>query len=174
MGCRPRLLRHPAFGHDCEKIEAHLHAMTPAKRFLNFNKQLLFGEIGAVIGTPLTSVVTSHFTDDAAVIAFSAVVGGLLSSSLFWLIVKIRDERRGGARSVRHLAGQIAWFSPAAFVLGLLTYQPTLFLMGRWLIKRGVAVAAAVLASQVLAFTLFAIAMNLYRLILHRTVRKRI
>lgn len=148
--------------------------MTPLKRFLNFNKQLVFGEFGALAGTPLFPLIAAHFTRDPAVLSFSAVVGGLVAGSFFWLVVKIYDEHHGGARTARHLAGQIAWFSPAAFVLGLMTYQPTLFFVGRHLIKRGVPVVAAVLLSQLLAFILFALAMNIYRLFLHHTLRKHI
>lgn len=144
------------------------------KRFLNFNKQLVGGEIGALTGAPLFSAIAARLSDDPAVISFSAVIGGLVISSLFWLVIKFRDERREGARAARRLAGQIAWFSPAAFVLGLITYQPTLFFAGRYLIKRGVAVVPAVLAAQALAFLLFVVAMNGYRMILLGAAGKRI
>jgi hypothetical protein len=148
--------------------------MRLSKRFVDFNKQLLFGEIGALMGTPLFPLITSHFTDDPAVVSFSAVIGGLAAGSIFWLVVRVYDERRRGLHWVRHLAGQIVWFSPAASVLGLLIYQPTLFLVARHLIKAGALVVHAVLASQALAFTLFLVAMNLYRLMISRTGKKRI
>lgn len=146
--------------------------MRLSKRFVDFNKQLLFGEIGALTGTPLFSFITSLLTDDPAIISLSAVVGGLVAGSVFWLIVKVYDEKRRGSHLVRRLAGQIAWFSPAAFIVGLMVYQPTLFLVARWLIKGGAIVVLAVLASQALAFTLFLVAMNLYRLVIHRIARE--
>ncbi len=146
--------------------------MRISKRFIDFNKQLLFGEMGALTGTPLFPLITAQLTSDAAIISFSAVVGGLVAGSVFWLLMKIRDERKHGTVSVRHLAGQIAWFSPAAFILGLLIYQPTLFFAARHLIKSQTPVVYAVLASQALAFTLFLAAMNLYRLLVNRNGRQ--
>jgi hypothetical protein len=148
--------------------------MRLSKRFVDFNKQLLFGEIGALMGTPLFPLITSHVTDDPTIISFSAVAGGLVAGSVFWLVVKVYDERKRGLLSVRYLAGQMAWFSPAAFILGLMVYQPTLFLVSRHLIKSGAWVVLAVVASQILAFALFLVAMNLYRLVIYWAVKERI
>ncbi|HTX66355.1 MAG TPA: hypothetical protein VMD31_11330 [Opitutaceae bacterium] len=148
--------------------------MKPPSGFVDFNKQLLGGEIGALAGTPLFPLVAAHFTRDPALLSFSALVGGLLAGSAVWLVVKVRDEHRSGGATVRRLAGQIAWFTPAALILGLLVYQPTLFLLGRHLIRRGDPLVVAVLLSQALAFALFLAAMNVYRLVLHRTGAARI
>lgn len=139
------------------------------RRFLAFNKQLICGEIGALIGTPSFPAVASLFTRNADILSASAVVGALVAGSVFWVVMKIRDERQQGTSSLSRLAGQIAWFSPAAFVSGLLTYQPVLFLAGRAFIRMGVPVVPAVLAAQALAFCLFLLAMNGYRLAVHRS-----
>jgi hypothetical protein len=139
-----------------------------SKRCVDYNKQLLFGEIGALMGTPLFPYVASHWTRDPDVIACSAVTGGLVTGSVFLLVVKIWDEKRRGGNSAWRLAGQIAWFTPAAFVIGLIAYQPTLFLMTRGLIRIGTVVVVAVLVSQTLAFGLFLGAMNVYRLVVRR------
>jgi len=148
--------------------------MKPPSGFVDFNKQLLGGEMGALAGTPLFPLVIARFTRDPALLSFAAVVGGLLAGSAVWLVVKVRDELRHGKATVRRLAGQIAWFTPAALILGLLVYQPTLFLLGRHLIRRGDPLVVAVLLSQALAFALFLAAMNVYRLVLHRTGAARI
>ena len=94
--------------------------MNLSKRCVDYNKQLLFGKTGALVGTPLFPCVGSHLTADPAVISFCAVVGGLVTGSLFWLIVKISDEKKQGSHSVWRVGGQIAWFTPAAFVVGLM------------------------------------------------------
>jgi hypothetical protein len=141
---------------------------------IDFNKQILFGETGALIGTPLAAYVAARFTTDPSVLSFSVVLGGLVAGSLAWLIVKIRDEKKRGANSVFHLTGQIVLFSPAAFVVGLIVYQPTLFLVARRLIKGGERVLYSALISQFTAFSLFLVAINLYRIALHRYAGKRI
>lgn len=144
------------------------------RRCVDFNKQLLFGEIGALIGIPLFPFIASFVTDEASVLSLLAVVGGLVTGSAFWLVAKIGDEWKQGRRSALRLAGQIAWFSPAAFCIGLMVYQPTLFLVARWLIRSGVTVVFAALASQALAFGLFLAAMNIYRLAVLRFAGERI
>lgn len=142
--------------------------MSLSKEFVDFNKELLFGEIGALIGIPLFPFLVSHFTHDPGVISSAAVIGGMVTGSCFWLVVKIGDEKGHGRRAARHLARKIAYFTPAAFVLGLLTYQPTVFFVSRWLIVNGDNVVYAALFSQALAFMFFLAAMNLYRLVIHR------
>jgi hypothetical protein len=142
--------------------------MKLSQRFIDYNKQLVFGEIGALVGMPLFPFITSRLTQDPAIISFSAVVGALVAGSVFWLIVKVYDEKRRGAHSWWHLADQVAWFSPAAFLLSVLVYQPTLFFAARSLIIGGTFVVLAALASQLLAFAIYLVAMNVYRLALHR------
>jgi len=142
--------------------------MRVSQRFIDYNKQLFFGEIGALAGTPVFPFVTSRLTRDPSIISFSAVTGALVGGSVFWLVVKVYDERRHGGHSWRHLAGQVAWFSPAALLISLLVYQPTLFLAARALIVGGTLVVLAALASQLLAFALYLAAMNIYRLALHQ------
>jgi hypothetical protein len=144
-----------------------------SKRCVDFNKQVLFGEIGALVGTPLFPYVASRWTSDPDVISSFAVIGGLVTGSAFWLVVKVYDEKRRGAHSAWRLAGQIAWFTPAAFVVGLMTYQPTLFLVARWMIRGGAVLIVAVLTSQALAFGLFLGAMNIYRLAVHQIMGER-
>jgi len=139
-----------------------------SRGFIQFNQAILWGEVGSLIGIPLFPWIVSQFTAHAAMIAGSAVMGGMVSGSICWLIVKINHEQASGRRAAWNLARKIAYFSPAAFVIGATTYQPTLFLVSYWLINHGDAAVYAVLVSQALAFGLFLAAMNLYRLAIHR------
>ena len=142
--------------------------MRLSQRFVDYNKQLFFGEIGALAGAPVFPFITSRLTKDPSIISFSAVVGALVAGSVFWLVVKVYDEKKRGSHSLWHLAGQVAWFSPAAFLISLMVYQPTLFLAARSLIMGGTFVVYAALVSQLLAFAFYLVAMNVYRLALHR------
>lgn len=142
--------------------------MPLSQRLVDFNKQIVLGEVGAAVGTPLAPWITARFTHDPNVISLAAVVGGLIAGSLFWLVTKFRDEHRQGAASLRRLAGHIAYYTPAAFVLGLVSYQPALFLVTRHLIVRGQHEALAAVIGQAVAFGLFLVAINLYRLALQR------
>jgi hypothetical protein len=148
--------------------------MRVSPHFVNFNKQLLFAEIGAVVGTPLASSIAAHFTAHASAISLAAVLGGLVCGSGFWLMVKFRDEHRRGAATVRHLAGQIALFTPAASVVAFLVYHPTVFFMTRHLVAQGHPAALAALTGQMTAFGLFVVALNIYRIVLRRVAGKHI
>ena len=148
--------------------------MRVSKSLVDFNKQILFGEIGAVVGIQLAPLVTSWFTANPDIISLAAVLGGQVAGSVVWLIVKSRDEKGPGAHSVLNLAVQIAFFSPAAFIVGLIVYQPTLFLVTRHLLRNGNLVVYSALISQFAAFSLFLVSINIYRFALYRIAGKRI
>jgi hypothetical protein len=148
--------------------------MRPSGGVFDFNKQILFGEIGAIVGIQLAPLVTSAFTAAPSILALAAVLGGQFAGSVAWIVMKRRDERRRGPNSVLNLAVQIAYFSPAAFIVGLIVYQPTLFLVTRHLLKDGNLVAYSALISQIAAFSLFLVAINIYRIALYWVSGKRI
>ena len=148
--------------------------MRVSKSLVDFNKQILFGEIGSVIGIPLAPLIASRFTTDPSIISFSAVLGGFLAGSVFWLLIKSQDEKGRGANSVLNLAVQIAFFSPAAFIVGLIVYQPTLFLVTRHLLTSGHLVVYSAVVSQCAAFSLFLVSINIYRIALYRIAGRRI
>ena len=52
--------------------------MKPPSGFVDFNKQLLGGEIGALAGTPFFPLAVARFTREPALPSFAAVVGSLL------------------------------------------------------------------------------------------------
>jgi hypothetical protein len=148
--------------------------MRLSKRFIAFNKQILMLEIGALIGTPLAPWITAHFTADPTRISLSAVLGGMATGSVFWLIAKLGDEHQTGTNPVRNVAEHIAFFSPAAFVSGLIFYQPPLFFIARHLIANGCRVYLAAFVAQCAAFSLFLLAINSYRVALRRFVGKHL
>jgi hypothetical protein len=138
------------------------------KTTLEFNREILFGECGALLAANPTAWVVSRFTGNAAVIAGSAVAGTLIGGGLFWLCARIYDKTRSGKFDRKALAIDIGYFTPAAIVLGLVVYDPAIYLASHHLLASGDRVVASVLAGQLLAFTLFLACMNLYRLALLR------
>lgn len=69
---------------------------------------------------------------------------------------------------------RIAYFTPAAFLISLLTYHPIIWLVSYALLRRGTPTLLAGLTAEALAFTLFLGAMNLYRLALYRVTAVRL
>ena len=130
---------------------------------LNFNRQIALGELGALLVVNFGAAATSHFTRSAAIISLSTVAGSKIGGTLFWLTARICDQIKGRQFRPGKLAGDIGFFTPAAIVLGLLIYDPAIFLTSHYLLNHGLPCAFAVTAGQIVAFGLFLLAMNFYR-----------
>jgi hypothetical protein len=146
--------------------------MPAAASTFNFNRELLVGELGALLLANPVAALAAHFTASPGIISGAAVGGTLAGGGLFWLGARIYDQGRNLDR--KKLAADIAYFTPAALVLGFGVYDPAIYLTSRHLLRAGDRVFPAVLFAQAVAFGLFLAAMNLYRLILRRTVGRRL
>jgi hypothetical protein len=141
---------------------------------LDFNRELLFGEVGALLAANPTAALAARFSASPAVIAGAAVAGTLAGGGLFWLGARIYDQCRGGGLDRRALAADLAYFTPAALVLGFAVYDPAIYLTSRHLLRQGDRVFPSVLLGQAAAFILFLGCMNLYRVVLQRTAGRRL
>jgi len=144
------------------------------KNFFNFNKELIFGEVGALVGAPSVSYLTSQITESVNIISSSAVAGAMFGAASFWLIMRVYDDTRDHHLSLKEFAEDIAYFTPVAFFLTCLIYYPLLFFISRYFIKHTVGVLSSVVFSQFIAFALFFISMNVYRYFLLKVVGKRL
>jgi hypothetical protein len=135
---------------------------------LHFNRELLIGECGALLLTNVTAPVAALYTRNAAVISSAAVAGTLAGGGLGWLAARIYDQYRAETLTAKGLASDLGYFTPAAIVLGLCIYDPVIYLTAHALLGRGTGVALAVGTGQLLAFSLFLLCLNLYRLALLR------
>jgi hypothetical protein len=135
---------------------------------LDFNKEILFGECGALLAANPTALAVAHFTTNDAVISWSAVAGTLFGGALFWLLARIYDKVRQRRFDAKVLASDIGYFTPAAVLLGFLVYDPSIYFTSHHLLKEGDKVVDSVLVGQLVAFTLFLLCMNAYRLLLLR------
>jgi hypothetical protein len=134
-----------------------------------FNKEIIFGEIGSLVGAYVAALTAAHLTRSAALISASLIPGTLLGGTIFWLTARIVHQRARGTWSVGVLARDITYFTPAAAVLGFAVYDPAIFLASHFLLVRGAGVVLSVAAGQITAFSLFLASMNGYRLILAKT-----
>ncbi|HEY5227301.1 MAG TPA: hypothetical protein VIJ19_02115 [Opitutaceae bacterium] len=138
------------------------------KTTLDFNREILFGECGALLAANPAAEVASHFTANPAVISSAAVAGTLLGGALFWLAARVYDKVRQKSFDRKSLASDIGYFTPAAILLGFLVYDPAIYLTSHHLLTSGEKVLSSVLLGQMVAFSLFLACMNLYRLLLIR------
>jgi len=137
------------------------------KRVFDFNKELIFGELGALISVPIVGFLVSLFTENVSAISSAAVIASLVGASAFWIFMRIFDEKQRKAFTFQHFAAEIGYFTPVAFLIAVLVYYPSLFFISRNLLAKE-AVIYAVITAQAVAFSLFLVAMNFYRHLLFR------
>lgn len=135
---------------------------------LDFNREILFGECGALLAANPTATVVSHFTRNTAVISSSAVAGTLIGGATFWLAARVYDKVREKRFDAKSLASDIGYFTPAAVILGFLVYDPSIYFTSHHLLREGDRVEYSVIVGQAVAFGLFLLCMNAYRLLLLR------
>jgi hypothetical protein len=138
------------------------------KTTLDFNRESLFGECGALLTANPTAMVVAHFTRNSSLISCSAVAGTLMGGALFWLTARIYDKKKRKEFDTRALASDIGYFTPAAIILGFVVYDPSIYFTSHHLLMGGDKVLISVLIGQVVAFSLFLACMNVYRIILLR------
>jgi hypothetical protein len=144
------------------------------KSTLEFNREILFGECGALLAANPTAQLVSRFTSSPALISGSAVAGTLAGGALFWLGARIYDKTRRESFDRRAIARDIGYFTPAALVLGFVVYDPSIYFVSHHLLGKGDRVLLSVLVGQVVAFSLFLACMNVYRALLLRYLGARL
>jgi len=150
--------------------------MKITKSTIDFNKEMIFAELGSFICTPLVAYLFSRFTEVPKYISLGAVVGGILGSSFMFIVTRLRDKRNIDQKRYAHkeLIGDLIYLTPVAFVLALIFYYPTVFYLSKHLIVRGYKVTISALLAQLGAFTLIATCLNIYRIILRRRFGKEL
>ncbi|MEM4271950.1 MAG: hypothetical protein QXD13_02600 [Candidatus Pacearchaeota archaeon] len=148
--------------------------MKIARDTVDFNKEIIFGEIGAVLGAPASSFIISRFTSSVNVISYSAVIGAIIGAAIVWIATRVYDQLKMHKLSTKKFFGDIAFLTPVAFALTLLIYYPTLFLMSKYMLLSENKVIFSVILAQLIAFALFLTAINLYRYILLKITGRRI
>ena len=141
------------------------------QKFIDFNKELFFGELGGLAGTQSFSHITSEITTNPKFISLSIVVGAVVGA-IFWLSMRIYHKKKEKNLSVKSMTNDVIYFTPAAFLLSVIVYYPVLYYFSYYLLVDQYRVFSSVLISQGTAFLSFLISINIYRLILKRFYNK--
>ena len=80
------------------------------KSTLHFNREILIGELGALIVASASSPVVGRLTHDSVVISGAAVAATMVGGSLFWLVARIYDQVSGKTFTAKSLASDVAYF----------------------------------------------------------------
>jgi hypothetical protein len=144
------------------------------KNFSDFNKEIFFGEAGAILGAALISTIASHFTDSGKIIAQFAVLGSIIGGSSLFLLKKIRNKIRRKEPILKSILRDLEYFTPAAAVIGFGICYPTLYSVAKFLVKMGWHTYLAGAVAEVCAFSVFIILVNLYRVGLIKWFKKNL
>jgi hypothetical protein len=145
------------------------------RNFSDFNKEVVYGEIGAVLGSAIASAITSHFFSSSRVrIAQFAVVGSILGGGLLFLLKKIKNKRRRGEPILKSIIHDLKYFTPAAAIIACFICYPTLYYLMKYFVKIGWQTFPAGAISELVSFCIFFCCVNLYRFTLSKLFHKNI
>jgi len=145
-----------------------------SKDTLNFNKEILFGELGAVAGTQIGGYISSNLTDSSTIISYSVVFGALVGASLFWLVMRVYDKSKKEKYSREKFIFDLKYFTPASAFFTFTCYYPTLFLITKYLLEHKTIVMFSAIFSQFIAFSFFLLGINTYRYVLIKVFNKEL
>ncbi|MFA5953196.1 MAG: hypothetical protein WC812_01245 [Candidatus Pacearchaeota archaeon] len=148
--------------------------MKISKSFFNFNKEIIFGEIGAIFGAQIFGYVFSKTNISVNWISGLIVLGSIIGASLFWTCTRIYDKFTRKEFSRKKFGQDILYFTPAAFLLTCLIYYPSLFTISKHLLLENYKEVYSIALSQLLSFLFFLISINLYRYILSKMTKKEL
>jgi hypothetical protein len=144
-------------------------------RFFDFNKEIIFGEIGALLGSALGGYFSFLITHNEKFIPTFSVIGSILGSTTFFLSTKIYNKRKKKELSLKNLIHDLAYYTPVAAPLRIFVGYPLLYLFTRYIVRNtplGAFYAGAL--GEFLSFLIFLFFINIYRIILFRFFKKRI
>jgi uncharacterized membrane protein YeaQ/YmgE (transglycosylase-associated protein family)/uncharacterized protein with PQ loop repeat len=145
-----------------------------SQSFIHFNKEILSGEVGAIVGAQLAGFIIRHFELNETIMSSLVVVGAIVGSALFYLPMRIYHQKKRDNFSVSRFSKDLILYSLAAILLTVLFYYPTLFFLDKYLLKVISDVNLAVFVSQTIAFLVFLILINIYRFFLKIFFHKEI
>ena len=145
-----------------------------SKEVIDFNKELLFGELGALIGIQFIDFISIFFSVSVNLIPHLIILGAIIGGSLFWVSARIYYKSKEGNYSEKKLITDVEYFAPASAILTFTFYYPALFFSTKYFLIHNRHIEFSSIVSQIIAFSLFMIAINLYRYALLKIFKKKI
>ncbi len=143
-------------------------------RFLDFNKEIIFGEIGALLGSALGSYLSFWISRNEDLIPTFAVVGSILGSTTLFLSTKIYDKRKRKELSFRNIFNDLKYYTPAAATLRVLVGYPLLYFLTKLFVEAEIGAFYSGALGEFSSFLVFLSLINIYRIVLARSFKIRI
>ena len=140
--------------------------MKASKHFVSFNKEILFGELGTLLGVQFVNILTSALSLPITFIPHLVVLGAIIGGSLFWLLARVYYKSKEENYSKNKLFEDMKYFTPAATFFTFAFYYPVLFFATKYFLEHHRKLEFSTIISQLIAFCAFIIGINIYRYIL--------
>lgn len=137
--------------------------MKITKETINFNKEILFGELGAIVGIQIFGNLFYRLDVPSDLLSYLIVLGAIIGASLFWFAMRLYDKTRKQKYPEKSIIEDISYFAPGSFILTVIFYYPTLFFVTKYLIEKNKLIEYITTIPQIIAFILFLITINIYR-----------
>ncbi len=148
------------------------HRVKLNKRAFDFNKEILIGEIGALLGAPIFGFIGSLISRSPNFISIATVLGSMFGGCISWLITRIYDEKKEKRFSVKKFSKDITFYTPVAFLISLSISWPVVALVTHSLfVKEHISYLSSFIG-ELSGFAVFLILINIYRYILSRSFNK--
>ena len=142
------------------------------RNFGEFNKEVLYGEAGAILGAAAISTLASHFTMSRIIISQFAVIGSMLGGGSLFLIKKIQHKIQKKQPVLKSTVRDLEVFTPAALLITLVVSYPIVYYLTKFFIKLHWHPYFAGGLSEIGGFLAFLLLINIYRLILVRKFKR--
>jgi hypothetical protein len=148
--------------------------MKLSKHFIHFNKEILIGEVGTLLGIQFVDFLSSDSHFPIKLIPHLIVLGAIIGGSLFWLLARVYDGSKEGKYSEKKLFDDMKYFTPASTFFTFAFYYPVLFFATKYFLEHHRKLEFSTITSQVIAFLAFIIGINIYRYILLKVKGKNL
>ena len=143
------------------------------RRVVDFNREIVTGEIGALVCAPIFGLIGSFILRNPTFIALFTLFGSVMGGSVFWAVMRIHDQKKRNEFSIKRFASGVSIFTPVAFLISVAAVYPTVFLVTRAISKTNFHVYFLnSLAGEISGFMVFLILINGYRYVLERSFNK--
>ena len=142
------------------------------QRVVDFNKEILIGEAGALLGAPIFGFLSSLISRSPNFVSFSTLLGSIIGASSSWLIARVQDEKKRGKLSRKKIAKDLSLYTPIAFLIALLAAYPTVVLVTHSLFIRERISYLSSFVGELCGFVVFLILINAYRYLLSHKMNK--
>jgi hypothetical protein len=147
--------------------------MKVSKHFKDFNKEILFGELGSLIGIQFVNLIASALYFPITLIPHLVVLGAMLGGSLSWLLARVYYRSKEEKYSEKKFFNDIKYFLPASTFFTVAFYYPVLFFATKHFLEHHQTEFSTIVA-QIIAFCAFIVGINIYRYILLKVEGKNL